>query len=282
MMIDAHVHLWDPNRLSYPWLEDLPSINRPFLLKDYDSACGMLKVDAMVFVQCEVDPAQSMDEARWVTELAEQDPRIRAIVAQVPLEKGEGSRAALEVLKKNPIVKGVRRLIQSETESGFCLRPDFISGVQILADYNMSFDICISHDQMADVLNMVRQCPETVFILDHIGKPDIENGVMEPWAAQLKELSGLSNVYCKVSGLITEADHGKWSKEDLKPYIDHVISCFGFDRVIYGGDWPVVTLAGEYMQWKEALDWALSGCTADELKKLFCDNALSIYKMDNV
>jgi L-fuconolactonase len=125
----------------------------------------------------------------------------------------------------------------------------------------------------------VRQCPDIAFVLDHIGKPDIKHQLLEPWAKELTTLSEFSNVCCKISGVITEADHEHWSKEDLKPYLDHVIQCFGFDRVLYGGDWPVVTLAGEYRQWVEALDWVLQGCSRAELQKLFHDNALRIYKI---
>lgn len=278
-IIDTHLHLWDPNNLMYPWLHDLPQLNRPHLLPEYDRACGSLQVDAMVFMQAEADFSQAMDEAKWVNSLARENSRIKAIIPWAPLEKGEGSRAFLEELKQYPLIKGVRRIIQYEANLEFCLQPEFIRGVQLLADYNFSFDICISHIQMANTIKMVSQCPDISFILDHIGKPDIKNHVLEPWSKELKTLSEFPNVCCKISGLITEADHEKWTREDLKPYIDHVIDCFGFDRVIYGGDWPVVTLAGEYTQWVEALEWALSGCSLDELRKLFHDNAIKIYKI---
>ena len=149
----------------------------------------------------------------------------------------------------------------------------------MLPSYDISFDICISHVQMANTIKMVGQCPGVTFILDHIGKPDIKEHVLEPWCTELKTLAEFPNVYCKVSGMITEADHERSTREDLKPHIDHVIGCFGFDRVMYGGDWPVVTLAGEYTRWMEALEWALDGCSPGELRKLFHDNALKVYKI---
>jgi len=278
-IIDTHVHFLDTNRFRYPWVREMPALNRPFLLDDYRKATASVDVEAMVFLQCEVDPSQAMEEAKWVMALAHDEPRIKVIVPWAPLEKPDVSRAFLEELRASPLVKGVRRQIQPEPDPEFCLRPDFVRGVQMLTRYEMSFDICISHVQMANTIKMVRQCPEVTFILDHIGKPDIKNHVRRPWSRELKILSELPNVYCKISGLITEADHEKWTKEDLKPYIDNVITCFGFDRVIYGGDWPVVTLAGEYSRWLDALEWALEGCSADELQKLFHDNALSVYKM---
>jgi L-fuconolactonase len=132
---------------------------------------------------------------------------------------------------------------------------------------------------MANTIRLVEQCPNVQFILDHIGKPDIKNHVVDPWREEIKLLSGFPNVWCKLSGLVTEADHQKWTKEDLKPYIDHVIECFGFDRVMYGGDWPVAYQATEYPRWVDTLAWAVSGCTEDELRNLFRDNAIMFYKL---
>jgi L-fuconolactonase len=278
-MVDTHVHLWDPNRFRYPWLEDRPALNRPFLLSDYDRACGSLPITRMVFMQCEAVPSQGLDEARWVLELAQEEPRLQGIIAWAPLEQGEASRPWLDELGRNPLVKGVRRLIQGESDPEFCLQPDFVQGVRMLADYGMSFDLCIAHTQLAQTLRMVAQCPEVSFILDHLGKPDIKGQVWEPWATEMKALSEYPNVVCKISGMITEADHEKWTPEDLKPYVDHVIGCFGFDRVLYGGDWPVVTLAGEYQEWVAALEWSLADYSADERKKLFHDNAVRVYRI---
>jgi L-fuconolactonase len=125
----------------------------------------------------------------------------------------------------------------------------------------------------------VRKCPDVRFILDHICKPDIRNQIFEPWKTHLKELSGMSNMWCKMSGLATEADHKNWKQEDLKPYIHHVLECFGFDRVMYGGDWPVASLATGYQRWVQVLERAVQGCSKTELKKLFHDNAVAFYKM---
>ena len=279
-VIDTHVHLWDTSKFNYPWLGDIPALNRSFLLDDYGAAAESVDVEAMVFVQCDVEPSQSMNEAKWVMGLADDEPRIKAIIPAAPLEDGERCRPMLEEMTQSPLVKGIRRLIQTEPDPEFCLKPDFVNGVKSLADYNFSFDICISYTQMANAITMVRQCPDVAFILDHIGKPDIKGRLFEPWKTDLRTFSELPNTCCKISGLLTEADHDGWTKEDLKPYVEHVVECFGFDRVVFGGDWPVVTLAGEYRQWAEALDWALIGCSQDELKKLFHDNALRIYKIE--
>jgi len=278
-IVDTHLHLWDPGNLRYPWLDGNALLNKPYLLADYRRACGPVQVEKMVFLQCECDFSQFQQEADWVTSLAQQDPRIAGIVPWAPLEKGDAARPALEKLAENPLIKGARRIIQFEPDIEFCLQPNFVKGVQALAAYNFSFDICIFHPQLANTIKMVQQCPNVKFILDHIGKPDIKNHLLDPWRAEIKQLASLPNVWCKVSGLVTEADHQHWTKEDLKPYIDHVIASFGFDRVMYGGDWPVAYQATEYPRWVETLEWAVSGCSETELRKLFHDNAVGFYKL---
>ena len=278
-IIDTHLHLWDLGRLRYPWLASVPALNRNHLIDDYRRACGPVQVAKMVFVQCECDPALSQQEADWVTEVAHLDPRIRGIVAQAPLEKGDAVGDALARLAANPFVKGVRRLIQSEVDDAFCVRPDFVRGVQALHAHGLSFDLCIFHRQLANVIKLVRQCPDVSFVLDHIGKPDIKAGKLDPWRAELRELSKLENVWCKISGLVTEADHAKWKPADLKPYIDHVVACFGFDRVMFGGDWPVSTQASDYPRWVATLDEALRGCSPDELQRAYVRNAEEFYRV---
>lgn len=278
-IIDTHVHLWDPGYLRYPWLDGNALLNQPYLLADYQRACGAVQVEQMVFLQCECEFAQFMQEADWVTQLAQVDTRLTGLVPWAPLEKGEAARLDLERLAANPLVKGIRRIIQFEPDPGFCLRPDFVKGVQALPDYGLHFEICIAHPQLANTLKFVAQCPNTQFILDHIGKPDIKQHLMEPWKQELQTLAGFPNVWCKLSGLVTEADHQRWTREDLKPYIDHVVECFGIGRVLYGSDWPVAIQASEYPRWVETLAWALSGCSDAELRQVFHDNARAFYRL---
>src|SRR5262249_1152342 len=153
------------------------------------------------------------------------------IVPWAPLENGDAARPALEKLAANPRVKGIRRLIQDEPDIDFCLRPNFVKGVQALPDYGLHFEICIYHRHLADAIKLVEQCPNVTFILDHIAKPDIEDHLLDPWREQLKTIAGMNNVWCKMSGLANEADWQHWTRDDLKPYSDHVIACFGFDRL---------------------------------------------------
>ena len=278
-LIDTHLHLWDPSNLRYQWLDSNELLNKPYLPENYRKACGPVQVEQMVFLQAECDFSQFMDEANWVTEQAHVDPRITGIVPWAPLEKGDAARPDLEKLAANRLIKGIRRIIQFEPDPEFCLHPDFVKGVQALPDYGLHFEICISHGQMANTIKLVQQCPNVKFILDHIGKPDIKNHLYEPWKQELKVLAGFPNVWCKMSGLVTEADHQHWTKEDLRPYIDHVLETFGFGRVMYGGDWPVAYQATEYPRWVETLAWAISGCSDVEQHQLFHANAKAFYRL---
>ena len=279
-IVDTHVHLWHPEQLRYPWLREVPVLNRPHLLKDYNDASGALDIESIVFVQCDTHPDDGLKETAWVTDLATTvDPRIQGIVAWAPLEEGEQVAPFVEKLAENPLVKGIRRLIQSESVD-FCVHPDFVSGVKTLSRYGLSFDICIFHPQLANAIRLVEQCPHVQFILDHIGKPDIKNQLFDPWKQEIQTLAAFPNVHCKISGLVTEADFEAWTSADLQPYIEHVITCFGFDRVIYGSDWPVSTQATDYPRWVHTLTEAVSGCSSEALGNLFRDNAIKFYRLD--
>lgn len=278
-IVDTHLHIWDLKRLRYPWVASVPMLNQDHLIEDYRKACGPVQVAKMVFLQCECDPAQFQAEADWVTEISRIDPRIRGIVPWAPLEKGEAAESDLARLASNSLIKGIRRIIQFEADPEFCLQPDFVRGVQLLARHGLSFDLCINHTQLANTLKLVRQCPNVKFIMDHIAKPDIKTGLLDPWRAEMRELAKFPNVWCKLSGLVTEADCQKWTAAGLRPYIDHVMDCFGFDRVIFGGDWPVSTQATDYPRWVNTVDDALKGASADELHQLYVRNAEAFYRV---
>ncbi len=280
-IVDAHLHLWDPKRIHYPWLDSVPVLNRAFLLDDYNRATEGFRIERMVFVQCEAVFSEYMREVKWLTQLARADPRIAAVVSWAPLENGSAARRDLETLAANPLVKGVRRIIQFESDPGFCLRPAFIDGVQLLAEFNFSFDICIKGEQQtANVIELVRRCPEVRFMLDHIGKPFIADRRMEPWKTHIRELASMDNVWCKMSGLVVEADVLNWKKDDLRPYIDHVLACFGAARVVFGGDWPVVLQAAPLARWITTLSDALDGCSPQERRRIFHDNAIKFYQLN--
>lgn len=277
-IVDTHVHLSNLQRLAYPWIRDVPALGRSFGLDDFWNACGAVAVEAMVFMEVACAAEDTAREVEWVTELTAEDPRVRGMVAQAPLEQGDAVRSILAEYAKNPLVKGIRRLLQDE-DLDFCLGRKFLQGLRALSEFDFSFDICIRHRHLAHVVRMVQQCPDVRFILDHIGKPGIAAGLMEPWKTDLKALADCPNVVCKISGMATEADHTRWTSEDLKPYFDHVIECFGFDRIVYGGDWFVSTLATTYPRWVETVDGAVAGCSEAEIRKLYIDNAKALYRL---
>jgi L-fuconolactonase len=278
-IVDAHLHLWDPTHFRMPWLDGNTILNRPYGLDDYREHTQGVEIAAMVYLQVEVAPAYGLLEAKWVSERAKEDPRIQAIVAWAPLEFGEQARAYLdEMVTIDPRIKGIRRIAQSEP-LGFSIEPQFVRGVQILADYGLSCDICIYHPQMRDTINLVRQCPDVSFILDHIGKPNIKGKEISPWREEISELATLPNVMCKVSGMVTEADHQRWQPEDLAPYVEHVLTVFGEDRVAFGGDWPVAFQASPYTRWVETLDSLTSSLSPAAKRKLWSENARRFYRL---
>ncbi len=280
-VVDTHLHVWDPGKLKYSWLEEIPQLNKPHLLSDYRQATKGIPIERMVFVQCECDFEQYQQETNWVTELAQEDPRIQGIISWAPLERGEDVRDELQQLAANKLVKGIRRIIQFESDDAFCLQPDFVRGVQLLATFDLHFEICIKGDQQcANTLELVRQCPNVRFILDHIGKPDIKEKRREPWDSFIRELAALPNTCCKISGLVNEAEWNAWTPDDLQPYLDQVLDCYGVGRVMYGGDWPVSTLASTYDQWFETLSETIgSRYSDDEHRQLLHDNAVDFYRL---
>ncbi len=278
-LVDTHVHFWDPDHLRYPWLDNSDLLNQVYMRAEYDDAIAPYTVDQIVFVQAECIPEHWEDEARWVAELAEEDGRIQGIVASAPLEEGEGAFPMLERLAELPHMRGIRRLLQGEADPEFMLQPDFVAGVQALPDYDMTFDLGVHRGQLPAVIELVGRCPEVQFMLNHIAVPDIRGGNLDPWRDQLRTLSELPNVYCKMSGVATAADHDNWTPADLRPAIEHVLDCFGFDRTAFGSDWPVMLLATTFPRWVDALSEIVADASESEKRRLFRETAQAFYRL---
>lgn len=278
-LTDSHVHFWDRAIVPVDWMDGTAILDRPYYPADlFEQAEPDIEVERIIFVQADVKPEAALDEARWVTSLSQVNPQIKAIVAWAPLETPDEALRYLDQYKSMPLVKGIRRLIQSEPV-GFARQSEFVRGVQMLPDYNLSCDLCIYHPQMDDIVYLVEQCPEVSFVLDHIGKPDIKHGLLDPWRDGLKALASHPNVWCKLSGVVTEADHDLWTLDDIKPYVEHVIDCFGVARLMFGSDWPVLRRAGTYPQWVETLSALTSGWSEAEKRQVFYDNAGRFYRL---
>lgn len=279
-IVDSHVHLWDPARIPLRWGAEAPAINRPHLIAEYDAARGEVAVEAMVFLECDVAEGRHLDEADMIAGIAAAEPRLKAMVAHAPLERGEAVAADLDALARHPCLRGIRRLLQGEPDIQAVLNDAFIAGLNLLPRYNLHFEICIYHHQLGPIVDLVRRLPNVTFMLDHIAKPPIKTGGLEPWRTRIAELAALPNLMCKLSGLITEADHANWQPADLRPYIDHVVDAFGFDRLVFGSDWPVLTLAGGLPQWVDILDDALAGASDEDLRYFWVENAQAFYRLD--
>lgn len=279
-IIDSHLHIWRPDMLDMSWLASAGKLNRSFTLDDFDEARGEIDVEAMVFVECDVDAHHAVAEANWIADIAERDGRIKAIVAHAPIHEGDAVRGHLEKLRDIPLMRGVRRLLQQEQDAAFALRPDFIDGLWALESFGWSFDICITYRQMESSIELVRRFPNMQFILDHIGKPDIRGDRLEPWSTQMKELARSSNVVCKMSGVATEADHEHWTIADVEPFMLAALEAFGPARLMFAGDWPVATHAVGYREWIGTVDDVLGRHLSDpELKALYRGNAVRTYNL---
>jgi L-fuconolactonase len=281
-IVDSHVHLWDPGHFRMEWLDGNQTLGTPFDLAAYREHTAGIDVEAMVYLEVDLAKEYKLLEPQWVIERAQEDARIRGIVASAPLEFGEQVRAFLEALVAlnqpgKHLIKGVRRLLQGEPDPAFCLQPRFVRGVQLLAEYDLSFDICVYYIQLGNAVELARRCPDTQLILDHIGKPNIRGKELDPWRQQIKDLAALPNVICKMSGVLTEADLQHWTIDDVRPYVEHILESFGEDRVAYGGDWPVVLNAASYRQWVDTLDQLTQHLSPAAKRKLWAENARRFY-----
>lgn len=278
-IIDAHIHIWDLDRLRYPWLDGVPKINRSYLLTDYDAARGAQEVEALVFVQCECLPEQHLEELAWVQSCADADSRLKGIVPWAPLESGDAVRAELVAMANDPRVKGVRRIIEFEQDLDFCIQPGFIRGVQLLGETGLHCELTIGPRNFPNVLKLVEACPGTRFILDHIGCPNIAAGQLQPWKDYLRAFAASGPHPCKFSNLVCNANLEQWTVDDLRPFADAVFEAFGPERLIWGSDWPHALRAASWSRWFETA-WTLTSALGPATqRKIFHDNAKSFYRI---
>jgi len=275
-IVDAHVHFWDPSVLRYPWLEALPELDRPFLPASYASATSGIPIDAMILVEANCLPHQTLGEADFFDQVEAMGSRVAGIVAFASLTRPAELDRTLDALAARPRVKGIRHNIQGQPP-GFCTQASFVEGVRKVGSRGLTFDLCATHDQLREVGELVRLCPDTRFVLDHCGKPAIRDRLLDPWCADIAELAECANVWCKVSGLVTEASPATWREADLVPYATRVVERFGTGRVMYASDWPVLTLAADYAAWFGFTEWLTKGWSDTERRGFYRDNALHAY-----
>ena len=278
-IIDSHIHLFDIDRLGYSWTRRLPpAMQRSRSLADFRAASGGIAVERVVFMEFLVDRGQHLDEAAYGQGLANADPQVGAVVAHVPVEKGEAVAADLEVVTALPAVRGIRRIFEDANFS-MALEPDFIAGVRTVGRFGLPFEIGVRHWGLVFALELARRCPEVTFVLDHLATPGIKHGLREPWWTQIREFGRLPNVIAKISGVMAGVDPKKWAVEDIVPYLTHALECFGFERAMFGSDWPMCEMWVPYAQWLEIVERTVAGASPAEKRALYRDTAIRHYRL---
>src|SRR6266851_8047809 len=273
MKIDAHQHFWRYDAARDAWItEEMALLKRDFLPEQFAEECTANGIDASVAVQAD----QSENETIFLLELAKKSSRIAGVVGWVDLLSPRVAER-LEHFSHFEKLRGFRHVAQAEKDDRFLAREDFVKGVAQLRQFGFTYDILIYARQLPAAIELVARLPEQRFVVDHLAKPKIKSGRASPWAAQMKEIAQNKNVFCKLSGIVTEADWKQWKSNDLKPYLDVVFDAFGGDRLMFGSDWPVCLLAATYRQVKQIIDEYVKGFSQTDKEKIFGGNAARFY-----
>jgi L-fuconolactonase len=272
MRIDSHQHFWRYDAAQYPWIPKGSPLDRDWLPNDLAPLLTATGLDGCVAVQAR----QTIEESRWLLELAARAPIIKGVVGWVDLRSGSIGKQLAD-LAGNPKFRGVRHVVQDEPDVNFLLGTDFQRGIGTLHQFGLTYDLLVFPKQLPAAIELVRKFPEQPFVLDHIAKPPIKAGTLDPWREEIRELAKTPNVLCKVSGLVTEADHATWSAEDFKPFLDVIFDAFGEDRLMFGSDWPVCLLAGNYERVFKLVDDYARPLSAAARAKLLGENARRFY-----
>ncbi|HET7213722.1 MAG TPA: amidohydrolase [Terriglobia bacterium] len=277
-IIDTHQHLWDLGLFKYSWLDGIPPLRKSFRMEDYLKAGEGLEIEKTVHLEADVDEPYMLEETRHILALAGQDNPLQGVVA---CGRPENPHFAdyLDQIAGHPKLKGIRRVLHTQPDE-VGQSSLFAENVRLLAAYGLSFDICAQARQLPIAIRLIKDCPEVSFILDHCGNPQVKEQVFDPWRRHIQEASKLPNVVCKVSGILANADRENWTPDDLRPYVEHVIECFGWDRVMFGSDWPVCTLAAPLRKWVETLAALTRGAGEEKQRKLFYENAARVYRLE--
>lgn len=273
--IDSHHHLWRYSEGDYPWMtESMRVIRRDFSIDDLASSAKGWDLLGTVAVQAR----QTVKETDWLLDIAESSQLIRGVVGWIPLIAPDVEQW-LDKWKKRKKLKGIRHVLHDEEDGDYMLRPDFNSGIRLLRKYQLIYDLLIFERHLPQTIEFVDHHPDQMFVLDHIAKPRIRDGAFEPWKSNILRLSKRQNVYCKLSGMVTEAEWSTWSEEQLKPYFEHVLAAFGPSRMMFGSDWPVLTVAASYARWMETVDQWLEKLSDTEASAIRHDNAVRVYQL---
>ncbi len=272
--VDAHQHFWRYSGAEYGWIdEEMASIRRDLLPRDLKPLLEQAGINATIAVQAR----QSLEETEWLLQLADQNPWIEGVVGWVPLVD-QGREKLLEKLAANPRLKGVRHVLQGEADEYFD-RPDFNAGISLLRQFHLRYDVLIHESQLPAAIALLDRHPGQPFVLDHLAKPRIAARQLEPWRSHLRTLAKRPHVWCKLSGMVTEADWKSWKETDLEPYYEAALEAFGPSRLMFGSDWPVCTVAGTYGRWLALVEEWLASLSKDEQAMIMGETAANFYKL---
>lgn len=276
MIIDAHHHFWQYDPVQYPWIDEAKSrLQRDFLPQHLAAEIKVAGVDGVVSVQAR----QTLDETRWLLDFAERNEFIRGVVGWAPLISPRVDEELAPLAERNKL-KAVRHVLQDEPDPDYMLRSDFNDGIRCLARYGLAYDILVFEGQLPQAIQLIDRHPAQIFVLDHIAKPRIGEGLLSPWRENIRELARRQNVYCKISGMATEADWQRWTPEQLRPYYDVVLEAFGPQRLMFGSDWPVCLLACDYRLWKDLVgEFFIAELSPAEQKRILGETAIEAYRL---
>lgn len=275
MKIDAHHHLWKYSAQEYDWIDDnMKIIRRDFLPADLKQVLASAGIDGAVAVQAR----QILEETDWLLGLAAQHDFMRGVVGWVPLRDPKITDILARYHGQRKL-KGIRHVLQGEADPNYALTAEFQRGIEALRPVGLVYDILIFERQLPQAIQLVDRNPKQVFVLDHIAKPRIGEHAMSPWTENIRKLAHRPNVYCKVSGMVTEADYKHWTPTDLQPYFEIVLEAFGPKRLMFGSDWPVALVAAQYRQWVDTVKNAVKRLSADEQARFWGGTAIEAYKL---
>ena len=271
--IDAHHHLWRYSATDFPWMgEGMEGLRRDYLANHLEEVAHRAGVDGTIAVQAR----QTTEETEWLSELASRSTLIQGVVGWAPLID-PNLAPLLERHAGLPKVKGMRHILHDEADPFYMLREDFQHGLSLLKDHGLRYDLLIFENHLPQAISLVDRHPRQIFIVDHIAKPRIRERRISPWRENLKELSRRENVYCKLSGMVTEAEWNLWSEDDLKPYFETVFEAFTPQRTMFGSDWPVLTLAATYGRWVTTVRNTIANMSQSEQERILAGTAVEAY-----
>jgi L-fuconolactonase len=274
--IDAHQHFWRYDPVEYEWIDGtMAALRRDFLPADLEPELRGAGFDACVAVQAR----QTLEETRWLLELADRHAFIAGVVGWVDLQAPD-VRAQLEPLRGRPKLVGLRHIVQAEPDDLFLLRPEFLRGVATLRDLGLAYDILIYPRHLPVAVEFAQRLEGHRLVLDHLGKPDIRGGEIQEWRRHLRALAGCGHVMAKLSGLVTEADWRAWTPDQMRPYLDAAFECFGYERLMIGSDWPVCTVAADYGRTMRVVSDYLQGRPPAEQDAVLGGNAAQLWRLD--